>query len=46
MALNFIPEPGAMSSLLWAVGIGIVAVGVLNLISGIIGAKVFASEEE
>lgn len=46
MAMNFIPEPGAMSSLLWAVGIGIVALGVLNLISGIIGAKVFATEEE
>lgn len=46
MQLNFIPEPGAMSSLLVGVGIGIVAVGILNLISGIIGAKVFASEEE
>lgn len=46
MAMNFIPEPGAMSSLLWGVGIGIVALGVLNLISGIIGAKVFASEED
>lgn len=46
MQLNFIPEPGAMPSLLVGVGIGIVAVGILNLISGIIGAKVFASEEE
>ncbi len=46
MALNFIPEPGAMSTLIWTIGIGIVALGVLNLISGIIGAKVFASEEE
>lgn len=46
MALNFIPEPGSMSTLVWTIGIGIVALGVLNLISGIIGAKVFASEEE
>jgi len=46
MQMNFIPEPGAMSSLLWAVGIGIVAVGILNLISGIIGAKIFAAEED
>lgn len=46
MALNLIPEPGSMSTLVWTIGIGIVALGVLNLISGIIGAKVFASEEE
>lgn len=46
MQMNFIPEPGSMTALLWAVGIGVVVVGVLNLISGIIGAKVFAKEEE
>ena len=46
MQMNFLPEPGAMSTLLWTVGIGIVALGVLNLVSGIIGAKVFASEDE
>lgn len=46
MALNFIPEPGSMSTLLWGLGIGIVVLGILNLVSGIIGAKVFAKEEE
>lgn len=46
MALNFIPEPGSMSTLLWGLGIGIVVLGILNMISGIIGAKVFAKEEE
>ncbi len=45
-AMSLLPEPGAMSTLLWGIGIGIVAVGVLNLISGIIGAKVYASEED
>ena len=43
--MNFIPDPGSLSTLIWTMGIGIVAVGILNLISGIIGAKVFASEE-
>ena len=46
MQMNFLPEPGSMTTLLIAMGIGIVTVGVLNLISGIIGAKVFAKEEE
>ncbi len=45
MAMNFVPDPGSISTLIWTMGIGIVAVGILNLISGIIGAKVFASEE-
>lgn len=46
MALGFIPEPGSMTTLLWTVGGGIVMVGILNLISGIIGAKMFAAEED
>lgn len=46
MALNFIPEPGSLTTLMWTLVIGLVSVGILNLISGIIGAKVFASEED
>lgn len=46
MAMGFIPEPGSTSALMWQVGIGLVSIGILNLISGIIGAKIFASEEE
>ncbi len=46
MAMNFIPEPGSMTTLLWGIGFGIVVLGVLNLLSGIIGAKVFAKEED
>lgn len=46
MAIQFIPEPGSLSTLLMQFGIGLVAVGLLNLISGIIGAKVFANEEK
>lgn len=46
MAMGFIPEPGSTSALMWQVGIGLLAIGILNLISGMIGAKIFASEEE
>jgi hypothetical protein len=46
MQKSFIPEPGSTTALLIAVGIGLAMMSVLNLISGLIGAKVFASEEE
>ncbi len=45
MALNFIPEPGSISALLWVIGFGLIGFGIVNLITGIIAAKVFASEE-
>lgn len=43
MAKGFIPEPGISAV---TVGIGLVVLGVLNAISGLIGAKIFASEED
>lgn len=46
MQKSFIPEPGSTTALLIATGVGMAMMGVLNLISGLIGAKVFASEEE
>tara|TARA_R110000868_G_scaffold411500_1_gene704769 strand:- start:2255 stop:2815 length:561 start_codon:yes stop_codon:yes gene_type:complete len=46
MAMGFIPKPGSTSALIWTVGIGLVVMGALNAISGLIGAKIFASEED
>lgn len=46
MAKGFIPEPGSTSTLIWQVGLGLLVLGILNAISGLIGAKVFASEED
>ena len=46
MMLGFIPEPGSIKTIITSMAIGLVVVGVLNAISGMIGAKVFASEEE
>lgn len=46
MAISFIPEPGSTSALMIAVGIGLVVTSILNVISGLIGAKIFAKEEE
>lgn len=46
MAMSMIPEPGALTPLLINLGVGIIVIGLLNLISGIIGAKVFAKEED
>ncbi|MEQ9310060.1 MAG: DUF4199 domain-containing protein [Balneolaceae bacterium] len=43
MAKGFIPEPGISAV---TVGIGLLMLGILNAISGLIGAKVFASEED
>ncbi len=45
MAMSFMPEPGSMSTLLWQAGIGLVVIGILNLVTGMIGAKIFASED-
>ncbi len=46
MQKGFIPDPNNPTSMLTQMGIGIVILGILNAISGLIGAKVFASEEE
>jgi len=45
LALSFIPEPGSMATILWGILILILAIGIVNTISGMIGAKIFASEE-
>ena len=45
MALSFSPEPGSTTAVLMGVGIGILGLGIVNVISGIISAKIFASEE-
>lgn len=45
MAMGFIPQPGSTSALVWSTAIGFVLMGILNTISGLIGAKIFASEE-
>ncbi len=45
-AMGMIPKPGSTSALMWTAGIGIVVMGALNAISGLIGAKIFASEAD
>ncbi len=45
-AKGFIPDPNSTTALFTQAGIGIVVLGIFNAISGLIGAKVFASEEE
>lgn len=43
--IAFIPEPGSTTAMITQFGIGLVMFGILNLLTGLIGAKVFASEE-
>ena len=38
-------EPGSVTSLLFGIGFSLVGIGIINTISGLIGAKVFASED-
>lgn len=45
MAMSFTPKPGSTGYLLTQVGMGLVGLGIFNAISGLIGAKIFASEE-
>jgi hypothetical protein len=45
MTLKFTPKPGSMMAVLSQFGIGLVVIGIFNLLTGMIGAKVFASEE-
>lgn len=45
MALSFIPDPTSLSAFFIATGILLVVVGIVNALTGMIGAKVFASEE-
>lgn len=44
--MAFIPKPGGLSSILWQSLIGVVTFGIMNAISGLVGAKIFASEED
>ncbi|MTI89291.1 MAG: DUF4199 domain-containing protein [Balneolaceae bacterium] len=45
MALQFSPKPGTSTYLLVQVGMGLLMMGIVNAITGLIGAKIFASEE-
>ena len=45
MALSFIPDPASLSAFFIATGIMLVVVGIVNALTGMIGAKIFASEE-
>ncbi len=45
MSLSFIPDPTSMSAFFIATGISLVVIGILNALTGMIGAKIFASEE-
>ena len=44
--LFFSPEPGSMNAILVQFGIGFFSLSIVNVISGIISAKIFAKEEE
>ncbi|MEQ9266494.1 MAG: DUF4199 family protein [Balneolaceae bacterium] len=46
MAISFIPDPNSTSAIMMQVGIGLVVVGILNAISGMIGTKIFAKDED
>lgn len=46
MALSFMPDPTSMSAFFIATGISLVVIGIVNALTGMIGAKIFASEEE
>tara|TARA_R110002124_G_scaffold287282_1_gene472228 strand:+ start:9599 stop:10147 length:549 start_codon:yes stop_codon:yes gene_type:complete len=45
MALSFMPDPTSMSTFLIATGVSLLVIGIVNLLSGMIGAKIFASED-
>lgn len=45
-ALSLSLEPGSMIYILVQIGIGFVSLSIINVISGIISAKIFAKEEE
>lgn len=45
-ALAFSPDPGSLNGILIQFGIGFVSLSIINVISGIISAKIFAKEEE
>lgn len=46
MFISRIPEPGSTTAMMFQVGIGLVVVGILNAISGMIGTKIFAKDED
>lgn len=45
MALSFMPDPTSMSTFFIATGVSLLVIGIVNALSGMIGAKIFASEE-
>ncbi len=45
MAQSFVPKPGTSMYYISTVGFGLLALGIINTITGLIGAKIFASEE-
>ena len=45
-ALSFSPEPGSMNAILIQFAIGFGSLSIINVISGMISAKIFAKEEE
>lgn len=45
MAMSFSPKPGTTGYLVAQVGMGLLGLGIFNAITGLIGAKIFASEE-
>jgi hypothetical protein len=45
MALSFMPDPTSMTAFFVATGISLVVIGIINSLTGMIGAKIFASEE-
>lgn len=46
MAISFIPDPNSTSAIMMQIGISLVVVGILNAISGMIGTKIFAKDED
>ena len=45
MALSFMPDPTSMSAFFIATGVSLLIIGIVNALTGMIGAKIFASEE-
>jgi len=43
--INNIPEPGSMKGILMSSGFGLIGLAIVNVITGLIGAKIYASEE-
>jgi len=46
MMMSFLPDPTSMSAFFMATGVSLIVIGIVNALTGMIGAKIFASEEE